>query len=55
MATQEAINQITRILLKYLDKKTSLKLMRELYGKVQGNQAVTNVFKRVVDKLLEDE
>jgi hypothetical protein len=55
VASKTTVEQITRILLKYVDKKTAIKLARDLHNHVKGNQSVVDTFGRIVERLHEEE
>jgi hypothetical protein len=55
VASKATIEQIIRILLKYVDKKTALRLARDLHNHVQGNKNVVDTFRRIVEELVEME
>jgi hypothetical protein len=40
-------------MLKHMDRKTALKMAREVFCHVQGNQSVTQTFRRIVEELVE--
>lgn len=55
VASHDTIEQIVKIVLKYVDKKTACRMARELYCKVQGNKSTTDTFRRLVESLEEME
>jgi hypothetical protein len=55
VASRTTTEQIIRILLKYVDKKTAIKLARDLHNHVRGNQSVVDTFGRIVERLHDEE
>jgi hypothetical protein len=51
VASHDVIDQIVKIILKYVDRKTAIKMAREIHNRVHGNQSVTETFSRIVTKL----
>jgi hypothetical protein len=55
VASQRTVDQIVRILLKHIDLKKAKCLGRDLYGHVSGTKSMTDTFRRIVEKLEEEE
>lgn len=55
VASHQTVEHIVKIMLKYMDRKTAVKMAREIYTHVKGNQSVTQTFHRIVQELVEDE
>lgn len=53
VTSHRTVEQIITILLKYVDKKTALRMSRDLYQRVEGNKSVHETFHRISLKLLE--
>jgi transcription elongation factor GreA-like protein len=53
VASHQTVEQIVNILLKYMDQKTALKMARDIYNHVDGNQSVTQTFHRIVEQLID--
>jgi hypothetical protein len=51
VASHESVEQIVKILLKYLDRKLAHRMVRELYHKVNGNKSLMETLLRVTEKL----
>jgi hypothetical protein len=51
VASKSTTEQIVKILLKYVDRKTAIKLARDLHNHVRGNQSVVDTFGRIVEYL----
>lgn len=52
VASRTTTEQIVKILLKYVDRKTAIKLARDLlHNHVRGNQSVVDTFGRIVEYL----
>jgi hypothetical protein len=51
VAGKTTTEQIVKILLKYVDRKTAIKLARDLHNHVKGNQSVVDTFGRIVEYL----
>jgi hypothetical protein len=41
--------------LKHVDRKTALRMAREIVDRVHGNQSVTQTFHRIVEELIDRE
>jgi 16S rRNA C1402 N4-methylase RsmH len=54
VASQATVEQIVKIMLKYMDHKTAVKMARDVYAHVKGNQSVTQTFHRIVQELVEN-
>jgi hypothetical protein len=52
---QKTVDQIIKILLKHMDLKKAKRIGRDLYGHVSGSKSVTDTFRRIVEKLEEEE
>ena len=55
VASHETVEQMVKVLLKYVDKETAIKLARDLHNHVRGNKSVVDTFKRIAEKLVEDD
>lgn len=55
VASLKAAETMARILRKYLDRKTALRLMRDLHAHVPGNKSVMETFARVTERIMEEE
>lgn len=55
VASKSTVEQIVKIMLKYMDRKTALKMAREIVTHVRGNASVTQTFHRIVEELVERE
>jgi hypothetical protein len=55
VASTKAVDQIIKIMLKYVDKKTALRMARELYNHVDGSKSVTDTFHRIATRLVEED
>jgi hypothetical protein len=55
VASHQSIDQIIKIVLKHIDKKTAKKIVRDLYCHVDGNQSTTDTFRRLSEVLEEME
>jgi hypothetical protein len=55
VANQKTVDQIIKILLKHMDRKKAKCIGRDLYGHVSGSKSVTDTFRRIVEKLEEEE
>jgi hypothetical protein len=55
VASQKTVDQIIKILLKHMDLRKAKSLGRDLYGHVGGSKSVTDTFRRIVEKLEEEE
>jgi hypothetical protein len=55
VANQKTVDQIVKILLKHIDLKKAKRIGRDLYGHVSGSKSVTDTFRRIVEKLEEEE
>lgn len=53
VASRTTVDQVIRIILKYVDKKTAIKMARDLHNHVKGNQSVVDTFGRIVERLHE--
>jgi transcription elongation factor GreA-like protein len=53
-ASYQTVEHIVKIMLKYMDKKSALRMAREIHNHVKGNQSVTQTFKRIVEELVEN-
>jgi hypothetical protein len=53
VASHPTVEGIVNVLLKYIDKRTALRIARDLYKNVPGNKSVTDTFKRLTDTLAE--
>jgi 16S rRNA C1402 N4-methylase RsmH len=53
VASHTTIEQIVKIVLKYMDKKTARRMARDLYCHVKGNQSTIDTFRRL-SEILED-
>ena len=42
MASHETVEQMVKVLLKYVDKETAIKLARDLHNHVRGNKSVVD-------------
>jgi hypothetical protein len=51
VASKSTTDQIIRIILKYVDRKTAIKMARDLHNHVKGNQSVVDTFGRIVERL----
>jgi hypothetical protein len=49
------VEQIVRIMLRYMDRRTALKMARDITNRVRGNASVTQTFHRIVEELVEHE
>jgi hypothetical protein len=54
-ASKATTEQIIKVLLTYLDRKTAIKLARDLHNHVKGNQSVVDTFSRIVQHLHDEE
>jgi transcription elongation factor GreA-like protein len=54
IANLKTVEHIVKIMLKYMDKKSALRMAREIHNHVKGNQSVTQIFKRIVEELVEN-
>jgi hypothetical protein len=52
-ASKSTVEHIVKIMLKYVDHKTALKMARDIVNHVRGNQSVTVTFHRIVEELIE--
>jgi hypothetical protein len=55
VASYDTVDAIIKVFLKYVDKKTAIRMARDLYNHVHGNKSVTDTFLRIVERLLEEE
>jgi hypothetical protein len=55
VASLKAVDQVIKIMLKYVDKKTALRMARDLYNHVDGSKSVTDTFHRIATRLLEED
>jgi cytochrome c-type biogenesis protein CcmH/NrfF len=55
VASHQTVDKIIKVLLKYVDRETAHKLARDLYCHVKGNQSVIDTFRRIAERLLEEE
>ena len=55
VASTKSIEQMVRIILRHLDKKTARILVRELYHDVEGNKSLMETLMRVAQRLEEEE
>jgi hypothetical protein len=55
VASHQTVAGLVKIMLKYMDKKTALRMARDIYNHVKGNQSVTQTFHRIVEELVEQE
>jgi hypothetical protein len=53
VANHPTIDAMINVLLKYIDKRTALRIARDMYKNVPGNKSVTDTFKRLTDTLAE--
>lgn len=53
VASHTTVEQIVKIMLKYMNKKDALRMAREIHNHVKGNQSVTHTFHRIVQELVE--
>jgi hypothetical protein len=51
VASHDAIAQIITIVLKYMDKKTARRMVRDLYQHVNGNKSTMDTFRRLAETL----
>jgi hypothetical protein len=51
VASHSTIEEIIKIVLKYIDKKTARRMARDLYCNVKGNQSTTDTFRRLSESL----
>jgi hypothetical protein len=54
VASHTTVEQIAKIVLKYVDKKTARRMVRDLYCHVKGNQSTVDTFRRL-SEILENE
>jgi hypothetical protein len=54
VASLSTVEHIVKIMLKYIDKKSALRMARDIHNHVKGNQSVTQTFKRIVEELVEN-
>lgn len=52
-ASKTTVDQIIRIILKYVDQKTAIRMARDLHNHVKGNASVVSTFGRIVVRLHE--
>jgi hypothetical protein len=55
VANQRTVDQIIKVMLKHMDPKKAKCLGRDLYCHVSGSKSVTDTFRRIVEKLEEEE
>jgi hypothetical protein len=55
VASKSTVEQIVKIILKYMDRKTALKMARDITNHVRGHASVTQIFHRIVEELIEGE
>ena len=51
--SRHTIEQIIKVMLKHVDRKIALRIVRDLYGRVHGSKGITDTFRRVADRLSE--
>ena len=50
-ASKTTVDQIIKVMLKHVDRKTALKISRDLHNKVSGNRSVVETFARIAEQL----
>jgi hypothetical protein len=56
VASKATVDQVIKIMLKYIDRKTAIRMARDLHNQVKGNQSVVETFSRIAERLaLHDE
>jgi hypothetical protein len=55
VASHESVEQIVKILLKYVEKDLAHQIVRELYCNVKGNKSLMDTLLRVKEVLHEEE
>jgi hypothetical protein len=55
VASKKTVEQIIKIMGKYMDRKTALKMARDIHNHVTGSQSVTDTFRRIVERLIEED
>lgn len=55
VASKPTTQHIVDIVLKHVDRKTALRMAREIVDRVHGNQSVTQTFHRIVEELIDRE
>jgi hypothetical protein len=51
VASHDTVEQIAKIVLKYIDIKIARRMARDLYCHVKGNQSTTDTFRRLAEHL----
>jgi transcription elongation factor GreA-like protein len=54
-ASHQAVEHMVKIMLKYMDRKDALRMARDIYSHVKGNQSMTETFHRIVEELIDRE
>lgn len=55
VASKKTVEHVVRIMLKYIDRKTALRMARDVHNHVAGNSSITETFKRIVERLIEED
>jgi len=55
VASHDTVEQMIKVLLKHVDRRTAIKMARDMHNHVRGNQSVTDTFKRIVEHLSHQE
>jgi hypothetical protein len=51
VASHSTVEQMIKIMLKYVDRKTAIRMARDFHNHVSGNRSVVDTFKRIVERL----
>ena len=51
VASYDTVDAIIKVFLKYVDRRTAIKMARDLHNHVPGNKSVTDTFRRIVERL----
>ncbi len=52
-ASKQTVDEIIKILLKHVDRKTAIRLTRDLHNHVKSNLSVVETFRRIAERLVE--
>ena len=55
VASRETVDKIIEVFLKYMDRREAKRLAHDLYCHVPGNKSVTDTFRRIVERLEEED